>query len=134
MEKITVENFNDSMGEKILDRLVESDAIKYSVLDNYGDSSTIFKEKSAYAQALPSLFWDEILNKLDEQELLLFFNYENKRYEAACEKEDEKSKYVSMASDDMRYVFADKINEIQQPNSKVIDLNSTVEELSAKSK
>lgn len=134
MEKITIENFNNSLGKNILDRLVQASATTYAVRDSKGIESVEYKECRNYKQAIWDIFRDEILEKLNEEELTIFFNYENARYEAFSQKEDVNSQNVASASNDMRFNFADKINKLQQPNSTYTNLNEVVDELSVKSR
>ncbi len=127
MEKITAENFNDSLEKRILDRLVQAGATKYAVEHSKGLDSIEFKKCQQYDQALWDLFRDEVLEKLSEEELTIFFNYENSRYETYRKREDETSKNVASTSNDMRYNFASALRK------GWTDLDREVEDLAAKS-
>ena len=126
MEKITVENFNNSLQKNILDRLVKSGATKYAIRKSNGMDSIEFQKCMEYHQALWDLFRDEVLNKLSEEELILFFNYEYKRDETYSQREDDDSKNIAMSSNDMVYQFADALRKGS------FDLDEEVEDLASK--
>ena len=100
MEEITVENFSDSLEKKLLDRLVEIGAKAYAISDTQGI------ECLDYKQGLWDFFCNEVLEKRSEEELNIFFNYENARYQTFSQKEDSISKDIAMMSNDMRYNLA----------------------------
>lgn len=128
MGKITVENFNDSLEKNILDRLVQACAKKYEVCDKEGIDSIAFTKCSHYDQAIWDIFREEILEKLSEEELILFFNYENSRYETYSKEEDVHSKNIANASNDIRYNLASAIKKDSD------NLCETVDELGGKSR
>ncbi len=135
MEKITVENFNDSLEKRILDRLVQVGATTYAVGNSKGTDSIEYKKSQNYVQALWELFRDEVLDKLSEEELTIFFNYENSRYETYSEREDENSKNIANMSNDMRYNFANALRNDSDWKEKGFDnLDEKVKDLASKAK
>lgn len=132
MEKITAENFDNSLAKSILDRLVESNAKQYAISEVEGIDSMEYKRYQDYNQALWDLFRDEVLDKLSKEELTLFFNYENKRYETYSQRDDVYSQNIASASNDRRYNFARALGKDSTASFR--NLKQEVDDLAAKTR